>query len=154
MKKELINLPDEQIGYLFSQTYLLKQKIFNSALKELNITYIQFVILATAFVLQDEQGWITQQTIASQRRLDKVTVSNTVKTLVQKGLIRRSHHPTDHRAFIIKLTLRGREVAARGKEIAQTTDETFFSNIDSDNLRTILKKLLSENSKFFRNTES
>lgn len=51
MEKELITLPDEQVGYLLSQTYQLKKKLTNKALKELDISYIQFVILVTALVL-------------------------------------------------------------------------------------------------------
>lgn len=145
MKKNPIIYPDDQVGFMLSQAYLLKQRVTNFALKDLDITYMQFVILSTIRILQEEKGWITQQTIADKRRLDKVTVSNTVKTLVQKGLIKRNHHPEDHRALVLRLTTRGMELATRSKEIVRSTDMKFFSSIDSDQLRETLKRILTDN---------
>lgn len=145
MEKNPILYPDDQVGFLLSQTYLLKQRVLGSALKVLDITYMQFVVLATILVLHDSKGWITQQDIADKRRLDKVTVSNVVKTLVQKGLIKRNHHPEDHRALIIRLTQRGVEIATKAKEIVRNTDREFFSTVDSEALCKVLKRLLTVN---------
>jgi len=147
MKKIPVELPDEHVGYLLTQTYLLKQRHLNTALKQIGITYTQFVILATTLELADEKGTITQQTIASERQLDKVMVSNVVKTLVEKRLIKRFRHPTDHRALAIKLTSKGVEIAIQAKGIVKQSDLVFFSCIESEELYRVLKKLMANNSK-------
>lgn len=147
MKEKQTIYPDDQVGFMLSQTYLLKQRVTNFALKDLDITYMQFVILSTIRILQEEKGLITQQIIADKRRLDKVTVSNVVKTLVEKGLIKRNHHPEDHRALVLRLTTRGMDLAIKSKEIVRNTDMKFFSGIDSTQLRETLKRILTDNDK-------
>lgn len=145
MKKYMdktIEKPDSQLGYLLTQVSFLKQRIINAALKELDITYIQFIILAGTFELGEDGEVVTQQDISSKRRLDKAMVSNVVKTLIEKGLMSRHTHPVDKRAYTLLLTSEGKEVAIRGKEIAFKIDEGFFSKIDKDALLKTLAILL------------
>jgi len=134
--------PNEQLGYLLTQVSFLKQRITNAALKELDITYIQFVILAGTLELGSENEFVTQQDISTQRRLDKAMVSNVVKTLIDKGLMARSVHPIDKRAYTLSLTDAGKEFAIRGKEIALKIDETFFDKINKGAFTKTLLKLL------------
>ncbi|SHF44945.1 MarR family winged helix-turn-helix transcriptional regulator [Dysgonomonas macrotermitis] len=134
--------PDEQLGYLLTQVTFLKQRIVNAALRELDITYIQFIILAGTMELGSEDTMVTQQMISDERRLDKAMVSNVVKSLVEKGLMVRDIHPTDKRAYILSLTEKGIEKALKGKEKALMVDETFFSAIDKEKLQEALVILL------------
>ncbi|MBB4035765.1 DNA-binding MarR family transcriptional regulator [Dysgonomonas hofstadii] len=144
--KEKIKEPDEQSGYLLTQVTFLKQRIVNAALKELNITYIQFIILAGTFELGTEGGMVTQQDISTKRRLDKAMVSNVVKTLIEKGLMLKNTHPVDKRAYTLSLTTAGIEKAKKGKEIALKIDESFFSEIDKEKFRESLMILLKNDS--------
>ena len=137
--------PDEQLGYLLTQASFLKQRITNAALKELDITYMQFIILAGIFELGDDGELVTQQVISTKRRLDKAMVSNVVKTLIEKELITRDTHPIDKRAYILKLTKQGAEKAAEGKMIAHNIDKEFFSGIDCDVFSQSLRTLLINN---------
>lgn len=143
MVTKKIDKPDDQLGYLLSQTAFLKQRIVNAALKELDITYVQFIILAGTLELGENDQAVTQQIISSGRHLDKAMVSNVVKTLIDKNLMTRDVHPVDKRSFILKLTKPGEEKAIRGKEIALKIDADFFAGIDQEELRKSLKKLLS-----------
>lgn len=138
--------PQDQLGYLLTQASFLKQRITNAALKELDLTYAQFVILAGTYELSEEGDTVTQQTIAIERRLDKAMVSNVVKTLIEKELIIREEHPIDKRAFTLHVTPTGKEVAIRGREIAREIDEEFFANVDRKALRKILTLLLTNDS--------
>lgn len=140
-KKEIKN-PENQLGYLLTQVSFLKQRIVNAALKELDVTYIQFVILAGTLELGGDERIVTQQDIATRRRLDKAMVSNVVKTLLEKGLIARHTHPLDKRAYTLSLTESGRRVAIRGKETALKVDRTFFEKIDKRTLMETLAILL------------
>lgn len=128
--EEKIDKPDEQPGYLLTQVSFLKQRIINAALRELDITYIQFIILAGTLKLSAGGKIVTQQDISLQRRLDKAMVSNVVKTLIEKGLMIRHIHPVDKRAYTLSLTNAGKETAIKGKEIALNADKTFFAKIN------------------------
>jgi len=137
-----IEMPDEQLGYLLTQVSFLKQRIINAALKELDITYIQFIILAGTLELGIDNGIVTQQTISTERRLDKAMVSNVVKTLILKGYMIRHTHPVDKRAYTLSLTKAGTEKAIRGKEIALHIDHSFFAGIDTNKFHESLMILI------------
>lgn len=141
--------PNEQLGYLLTQVSFLKQRITNAALKKLDITYIQFVILAGTLELNTENGIVTQQDISIQRRLDKAMVSNVVKTLIDKGLMIRKSHPNDKRAYTLSLTDAGKKLAIEGKEIALKIDETFFAKINQTSFAKTLIKLLKNEGGFY-----
>ncbi|MDF9830313.1 MarR family winged helix-turn-helix transcriptional regulator [Parabacteroides sp. PF5-6] len=143
MKKK-IDKPDEQLGYLLTQVSFLKQRIINATLKELDITYIQFIILAGTLELSIDEI-VTQQLISDKRRLDKAMVSNVVKTLIEKGLMMRHTHPVDKRAYTLSLTEAGVEKAIRGKELALKIDRTFFSGIDKEKFLESLQILINNN---------
>ena len=138
--EEKITKPDEQLGYLLTQVSFLKQRIINAALKELDITYIQFVILAGTLELSADRKLITQQDISLKRRLDKAMVSNVVKTLIEKGFMIRHIHPVDKRAYTLSLTDTGTEIAIKGKNIALNVDKTFFAKI---NKKAFVKALIT-----------
>lgn len=140
------DIPNEQLGYLLTQASFLKQRITNAALKELDITYVQFVILAGTLELGVGGSIVTQQSIASERRLDKAMVSNVVKTLIEKDFLIREEHPEDKRAFTLRLTPAGEKKAIQGKTIASKIDEAFFADINQDAFRKSLKQLLNNES--------
>ncbi len=135
-------IPDHQIGFLFTQVFFLKQRLINAALKELNLTYIQFAILAGTYDLGAAGETVTQQTLATKRRLDKAMVSTVVKVLVERELMVRQVHPSDKRAYVLTLTAKGIQKAVRGKEIARKTDQAFFSKIDKKGFYKSLSVLL------------
>lgn len=141
-----IDKPDNQLGFLLMQASLLKQRVVNAALRELDITYMQFVVLAGVLELGENNGCVMQQDLASQRRLDKAMVSNVVKNLMSRNLLIRMEHPSDKRAWKLSLTEQGRELAIEGKGIAKGVDSTFFAGIDNDLFVKLLEKVISDNS--------
>lgn len=141
MTDHQIEQPDQQLGYLLTQVSFLKQRIINAGLKELDITYMQFIILAGILELADE-GIVSQQTIVDKRRLDKAMVSVVLKALISRGLVTRQPHPTDKRAYTLTLSDEGRQKALQGKEITVEIDRRFFAKVNKKNLINILTKLL------------
>lgn len=138
----LIEQPDQQLGFLLTQVSFLKQRIINAGLKELDITYIQFVILAGILELADSDVIVSQQTIVDKRQLDKAMVSVVLKGLINRGLVIRQPHPTDKRAYTLTLSDEGRQKALQGKEITLEIDRRFFAKINKKKLISILTKLL------------
>ena len=141
MTDHQIEQPDQQLGYLLTQVSFLKQRIINAGLKELDITYMQFIIIAGILELADE-GIVSQQTIVDKRRLDKAMVSVVLKALISRGLVIRQPHPTDKRAYTLTLSDEGRQKALQGKEITVEIDRRFFAKVNKKNLINILTKLL------------
>lgn len=141
MTDHRIEQPDQQLGYLLTQVSFLKQRIINAGLKELDITYMQFIILAGILELADE-GIVSQQTIVDKRRLDKAMVSVVLKALISRGLVIRQPHPIDKRAYTLTLSDEGRQKALQGKEITVEIDRRFFAKVNKKNLINILTKLL------------
>ncbi|MDR2036701.1 MAG: MarR family winged helix-turn-helix transcriptional regulator [Bacteroidales bacterium] len=142
MNKEIVERPDSQLGFLLTQVSFLKQRIIHTALKELDITYIQFIILAGTLELSEGGKIATQQDLSRERRLDKAMVSNVVKTLIKKGMMVRNIHPVDKRAYTLLLTGTGKEAAVKGKKIALEVDQRFFANINQEELFKTLVILL------------
>lgn len=136
--------PYGELGFLLAQVSFLKQRIVNTALKPLDITYMQFVILAGTLELGCEEGTVTQQDISRKRRLNKAMVSHIVKHLIAGGLLERREHPGDGRAYSLSLTQQGRHKALAAKKIAYEVDKVFFARIDRQQLRETLAALLSD----------
>lgn len=137
-----IEQPDQQLGFLLTQVSFLKQRIINAGLKELDITYIQFVILAGILELADSDVIVSQQTIVDKRQLDKAMVSVVLKGLINRGLVIRQPHPTDKRAYTLTLSDEGRQKALKGKEITLEIDRRFFAKVNKKSLISVLIKLL------------
>lgn len=138
----IVQQPDEQLGFLLTQVSFLKQRIINVELKELDLTYIQFIILAGILELSEEGMVVSQQTIVVKRRLDKAMVSVVIKALITRGLVLRHPHPTDKRAYKLILTKEGEKKVLLGKEITLKIDQHFFAEIDKERLFEIFNKLL------------
>lgn len=135
--------PYGELGFLLAQVSFLKQRIVNTALKPLGITYMQFVILAGTLELGNKGDSVTQQDIARERRLNKAMVSNIVKHLIECDLMKRVEHPADGRSYMLSLTDEGRRKALAGKKIAYDVDRVFFAKIDRHRLRETLAVLLA-----------
>ena len=96
-------------------------------------------------IIDKTKGTLTQQEIADTLQLDKTNVLRIIDNLSEKGYVRRTEKPDDRRAYIIKLTAKGKkvlpEIYKAVKELNKTalsglTDrqiETFYSTIEAIN---------------------
>ena len=71
--------------------------------------------------------------------------SQVVRTLEQKGLVRRATHPRDSRAKSLQGTPEGLELAKRAMILVEQTDEAFFSSLEESSacLVDLLQPLLA-----------
>lgn len=139
--------PYNQLGFLLIQVSWLKQRLNATVFKDLNITYVQFVIMAAIYEKNQKKQSVTQQTLVNERQLDKAMVSSVVKGLVARKFITRREHPDDKRAMFLKLTAAGIQRIHQAKERLQVLDGRFFENIDQEHLRGSLITLLSHSDK-------
>jgi DNA-binding MarR family transcriptional regulator len=79
--------------------------------------------------------------------MDVMMTSNVLRTLEEKGLVRRDPHPTDTRAKSLAVTEQGRELVAQAVCVVENIDHDFFSKLGADmgNFNRNLLTLISEN---------
>lgn len=130
-------------GLLLWQVTNLWQRRQKAALKELNLTHVQFVLLASLAWLSQDGGPVTQARIAEHAKTDAVMTSEVLRTLQRKGLVERRPHPDDTRAKSLKPTPEGTEVVRRAVKLVERTDQEFFAPLDggTEGLARLLRRL-------------
>ena len=119
--------PADSPGLLLWRATLRWQRLITAALKPLDLTHVQFVLLASTW-------WLTHvaDETPSQRRLaeyagtDPMMTSQVLRALQTKGLITRTAHPDDSRAHSISVTRRGASLAKRAISVVEAADADFF----------------------------
>jgi DNA-binding MarR family transcriptional regulator len=84
--------------------YLSMHRQTDACLAPLGVTANQFVLLA----LLAERDGVTQREVVERASSDPNTVGAMLAGLEGKGLVARTRHPTDGRAWSVTLTARGR----------------------------------------------
>lgn len=84
--------------------------------KENNLSPIQIQLLI--FILFHEQAQCKVSYLAQEFNLTKATISESVRVLLQKQLIRKQEDPHDTRSQLIELTEEGKSVAKRSASFA------------------------------------
>ncbi len=133
-------------GFLLWQTTITWQRLIKKALDPYDISHAQFVILAITLWFESKKQESSQSLIIRQSKLDKMTVSKSLKKLVAQGYIKRMEHKQDTRAKSVSLTKKGKTIAAKLVPIVEKIDEIFFGSIkksDQQSLIGILNKLVS-----------
>ena len=130
-------------GLLLWQVTNLWQRRQRATLKEVDLTHVQFVLLASLAWLSRNGEPVTQARVAEHAKTDAVMTSEVLRTLQRKGLVERRPHPVDTRAKSLKLTPEGTKVVRRGVKLVERTDQEFFAplNDDTEGLARLLGKL-------------
>lgn len=143
---EIIN-QEESIGFLLYNLTNLLQRRMKRELDTLDITHMQFVLLATLKRLSKKSKAVTQIEIATESKADKMMVSKVLRTLQTKGYITREEHSTDTRAKTILLTQSGNIMLTKGFTIVKKVEKEFFGCLDKQTgiFNTAIKLLISTN---------
>lgn len=139
--------PEHSPGFLLWQTMVTWQRRIKKALDPYDISHAQFVILANVLWFEGVKKTPTQIIIVRSTKLDKMTVSKSLKKLVTQGLIKRAEHKDDTRAKSVHLTTEGKAMASKLVPIVEKIDEEFFgvmSRTNQQSLINILADLVSK----------
>ncbi len=98
-------------GFLLWKMTMTWQRLVKKTLDEFDITHPQFVILAVTAWHSLQGCIVTQRLLIAESKLDKMTISISVKKLVLEGFLRQFDHLEDARAKQIELTPRGEKMA-------------------------------------------
>ncbi len=120
--------PEESAGFLLWQITNLWQRKMNYALKDLDLTHVQFALLAGIAWLERFEKPITQVRLAKYASTNIMMTSKVIRTLEKKGLILRDECEADTRAKCVSLTEEGIQRFEKALNIVQAVDEKFFEN--------------------------
>lgn len=130
--------PEQSPGFLLWQITNTWQRQQRDALKKLNLTHPQFVVLAGILWLSEEsENIITQQQVSDFTNIDKMSMSELVTTLITKKMLKREKHVLDKRAYSLSLTKKGYDLAVKTIPIVDAIDKTFFNDKNQDLMRLI-----------------
>jgi DNA-binding MarR family transcriptional regulator len=118
--------PDESPGFLLWHVTLRWQRDMAAALAPLDLTHVQFVLLASTWWLNSQDQHPNQLAVARQAGTDVKMTSQVLRTLEAKGLIRREVDTADTRAKLLRVTDPGADLAVRAIAAVEAADAAFF----------------------------
>ncbi|OKI42482.1 MarR family transcriptional regulator [Streptomyces sp. CB03578] len=119
--------PGESPGFLLWHVTLRWQRDITAALTPLDLTHVQFVLLACTWWLNGQGERPNQLAVARQAGTDVKMTSQVLRTLEKKGLIEREVDPADTRAKRLRVTALGAELAPRAIAAVEEVDARFFA---------------------------
>jgi DNA-binding MarR family transcriptional regulator len=118
--------PGNSPGFLLWHATLRWQRDMAAALQPLDLTHVQFVLLACTWWLNTHDEQPNQLRLSRQAGIDVKMTSPVLRTLEAKGLIERTTDPNDTRAKRLQVTVQGAALAPRAIEVVEQVDRTFF----------------------------
>ncbi|WP_406201055.1 MarR family transcriptional regulator [Kitasatospora sp. NBC_01560] len=133
--------PGESPGFLLWHATLRWQREIATALAPLDLTHVQFVLLACTWWLNGQGEHPNQLTVARQAGTDVKMTSQVLRTLEAKGLVERETDPADTRAKRLRVTDAGAELAPRAIAAVEQADAQFFRPVPVAEAVTLLGRL-------------
>ncbi|WP_179345700.1 MarR family winged helix-turn-helix transcriptional regulator [Winogradskyella ursingii] len=128
-------MKDKTIDYVLRTTWLAVNKMYNEEAAQFGTT------MATGFALLsiDPENGTPSTSLGPKMGMEATSLSRTLKTMEEKGLIERKPNPEDGRGVLIFLTEFGREKRAYSREKVLTFNETIKRNVSSEELNNFYK---------------
>lgn len=139
--------PEDSPGFLLWQTSISWQRRIKEFLESYEISHSQFVIMAILLWFNGKQTDVTQTDLINMSKLDKMTVSKSLKKLSVKDLVTRSENASDTRAKLVFLTKEGKILIQKLVPSIEKIDKEFFGrlpDIEQKGLIGIMQKLSKE----------
>ena len=124
-------MKDKTIDYVLRTTWLAVNKMYNEEASQFGTT------MATGFALLsiDPEDGTPSTSLGPKMGMEATSLSRTLKTMEEKGLIERKPNPEDGRGVLIYLTEFGREKRDYSKERVLIFNEAIKANIPQDKLQ-------------------
>ena len=139
--------PEDSPGFLLWQTSISWQRRIKEFLESYEISHSQFVIMAILLWFNGKQTDVTQTDLINMSKLDKMTVSKSLKKLAVKSFVTRSENASDTRAKLVHLTKEGTSLIQKLVPAIEKIDEEFFGRLpgtEQKSLIGIMQKLSKE----------
>ncbi|MGW5284223.1 MarR family winged helix-turn-helix transcriptional regulator [Streptomyces collinus] len=133
--------PGDSPGFLLWHATLRWQRDIAAALAPLDLTHVQFVLLACTWWLNTQGEHPNQLALARQAGTDVKMTSQVLRNLEHKGLVEREVDPADARAKRLRVTDTGAELAPRAIAAVERADARFFQPVPLDDAVALLGPL-------------
>ncbi len=133
--------PEDSPGFLLWQTTMTWQRLIKKALEPFDISHAQFVVMALLMWFEKQGYDTTQIEIAQWSKLDKMTVSVSLKKLATEGLVTRVEHTRDTRAKSVTLTSKGKALIHKLVPMVEHIDEQFFGTVSATEQQSLIQVL-------------
>src|SRR5947209_16181567 len=133
--------PAASPGFLLWHVTHAWQRAVAAALGPLELTHVQFVLLACVWWLEDQGCTPNQLQLARQAGTDVKMTSQVLRKLEAKGLIERMVDPADTRARRLRPTRDGTRLARRAIVVVEEVDARFFGG-ETDDAIGVLQRLV------------
>lgn len=149
MEMEIGEEAEKIPGFLLWQVAKLWQRHLAIALRDLQLSSTQAVILGNIVRLTNERKRATQIMLSEVTKIDPMTASQAIRTLEKKRLIRRLTAEEDKRAYYVLPTEKGESVALESIKRFSEAHKSFFrpfeKDEDIDTFVRFLQKLIESN---------
>jgi len=128
-------MKNKTIDYVLRSTWMAVAKMYNEQASVKSST------MATGFALIsiDPETGSPSTALGPKMGMEATSLSRTLKSMEEKGLIVRSRNPEDGRSVLIHLTDYGREMRDFSKNVVKTFDNVVKSEISEEKLNTFLE---------------
>lgn len=125
-------MKEKTIDYLLRSTWMSVTKMYNEEASKKGST------MATGFALIsiDPEDGTASTALGPKMGMEATSLSRTLKTMEEKGLIVRKPNPQDGRGVIIHLTSFGKEMRNFSKDVVLGFDEVVQQNVPQEDLKT------------------
>ncbi len=117
------------LGFLIWKTSNKLQRLHRIGLENLDLTPTQFSVLASIVYVSSNHEKLTQSLLCQHTEMDKMLVSDIIKSLVKKEFINKRKNTEDTRSFLIQPTSLGVKVANKAIKIIEDIDKEFFRSV-------------------------
>ena len=125
-------MKEKTIDYISRSTWMSVQKMYNEEAGKKGST------MATGFALVsiDPEEGTPSTALGPKMGMEATSLSRTLKTMEEKGLIERKPNPLDGRGVLIHLTPFGIEMRDFSKKVVLGFDEAVRENVSEEDLKT------------------
>lgn len=133
---------EKSIGFLLAKAYQRACALFKEEFERHDLTPQQFGLLAFLW----QQDGITQAELSARSQIDRTTMGGLIDRLEKEGLVARTTHPDDRRAYRICLTERGKGLRDELIPLGSAVQDRITAKLDPgevETLKQILEKIRS-----------
>lgn len=132
---QILLMKEKTIDYILRSTWMNVTKMYNEEAGKKGST------MATGFALIsiDPEEGTPSTALGPKMGMEATSLSRTLKTMEEKGLIERRPNPEDGRGVLIHLTEFGKEMREFSKQVVLGFDEAVQKNVSAEELQTFRK---------------
>ncbi len=126
---------EKTIDYVLRATWIAVAKMYNEEAGKQGST------MATGFALLniDPEEGTPSTSLGPKMGMEATSLSRTLKSMQDKGLIERKKNPEDGRSVLITLTEYGREMRAFSKEVVLQFDDAVKDAVPEKDIKTFIE---------------